>query len=233
MSISALINKTAPIPMSGFDLFSIHQPLSKKSEMPNIRNIPFCSRMLEETTQIFFNCMEAKKLWEKVEKAGPFSLECATDQEAPTGAMAYLRSRRILISEQSNQTSGGHLLFELHNLDRMHKALAIMNQQCSLPVDVYAESIEAVEYETVKNTHEIAAQCVGENLWPLQWHVYKDAFASQENSWANFKEYLAVQEEVGHTDLYRQDWYQRCNPRKLSSWLANNKKIKSDCQPPT
>jgi hypothetical protein len=184
-----------------------------------------CETRIEEAKKTFLSCPAAKKLWHEVEKEGAFTVKYPANkaEEPATGASVHVNSRTITISNK-NKHMVSPLLFELSNLKRSKMFAGIQNGKCSLPRDLYAASIEAIEYETVKESYDISNSCVNGGHWPKELRRFDRFFnnPSKENDWTHFPNYLEFQEKAAHTDLYRRDWYLKCDPKGFKEWYEKN-----------
>jgi hypothetical protein len=182
-----------------------------------------CDSDILKAQETLLSCPEAQKLWNEVETAGAFTIRCATGEEAPAGALVWVESREILLSE-SNKEMVKPLLFELNNLKRAEAASLIGKYKCNLGSDEYATATEAVEYGTVQDTYRISDSCVKGGFWSNDLSQYQEEFTGQspDVDWTSFKGYLETQEKYGHTDLYRLEWFKKCDPAALPRWIASN-----------
>lgn len=174
-----------------------------------------CEMKLENAKKQLLSCPEARKLWQEVSNEGPITCRCAKNEElAPSDARVRLDLREISISESCNDPEIS-LLFELQNLKNSNKFVDHVRQRCSLNVEEYAHSMESLEYETSTITHQISKQCVQEGYWPKSMVAFDKQYSGpDETNWNTLETYLADQDRLGHTDIYRQNWYEKCDRPK-------------------
>lgn len=175
-----------------------------------------CETRLERAKKSFLSCTHAQKLWRKVEEKGKFSIGCAPLKQVPTGANVDLNARRILI-EENQKLIAPNLLFELNNLKQSERAFQTIMKRCDLSPEEYAKGIETLEHQSLQDSYKLAGLCVKEKKWPTKWQqFFLQLFSASELS--NEKLFLKVQEETGHTDVVKKQWYEECQPEKLEDW---------------
>lgn len=181
-----------------------------------------CSTRIEQAKKRFLDCAEAQKLWHDVEKEGKFSVGCAPRKNILAGAQVALNTRQILI-EENQENIVPLLLFELNNLKRAKQGSLLTTQKCSFSAEKYANLIEALEYESAKDSYQLAGRCVKEKQWPVEWHAYLSSFDNSDGtSWHDYKKFSATQKNTGHTDLVQMRWYEECDPEELTPWFISN-----------
>jgi len=102
------------------------------------------------------------------------------------------------------------LIFELNNLKIAKQAMQLEPRNFA-SADDYARAAELLEFQTWQRTSIILDTLVQEKV--LDSH--KRPNVSQE-------QYLLEQDMRGHTDLYKKDWIQECDPGSLAAWRAAN-----------
>lgn len=184
-------------------------------EMGMNAQVDFDPCNLVQMKKEFHSCPYAKALREKVIEEGPIKATCTTEEYAPTGAKLLINKREILIS-MDNKQGLFYLLFEISNLHRVKEHFAIHHGKCTLSVDQFAELIERSEYRTYKDSRKIARQCIQDGYWPEE--IYE---SWQDEDWT-IEEYLKKQEEYGHTEFYRVNWFHDCKRIKV---IAKEKEL--------
>lgn len=196
-----------------------YSALKSMKIVPTDANSLFASEKLLQAIQIFKRCPKANQLLEELRKSG-IKIGSVSKEEAPAGAVAWIESRTIGISEKLTKDEMiNALLFELINFERSDQLNKIHQNMEKMTPREYALNVERYEYVTAKMTHEILQQAVKDRQWPAECSQYEWQF-SKENpeNWNTFEGYLKTQEKTCHTDLYEQQWYEKCNPEGYPKW---------------
>lgn len=182
-----------------------------------------CDLKIARGKKLFLSCPHARKLWNDVERNGGFTVRCGTDADAPVGAKVWVETRIIVVAH-SNKEMVSPLLFELNNLKNAKGLSATTLNKCGIDIESYVRTVEELEYQTARATYEISNSCFKEGYWTQDLIQYHDAFngKSARNDWSSFEGYLKSQEMYGHADLYRMEWYKKCNPEAASDWVTRN-----------
>lgn len=199
------------------------QDKTSDSKFPkNMISSTTCDADILNAKKQLLSCPEGQQIWDEVENEGPFTIRCATSDEAPAGSIVYIEKREILLSETKEMVKS--LLFELTNLKRAEIASLVGRNKCGLNVEDYVVGTEAIEYGSVLDTHKIAENCIKGGFWSSELDQYQEEFSGKysDTDWTSFEGYLATQEKYGHADFYRMQWYKKCNPQGLSKWIASN-----------
>lgn len=166
-----------------------------------------CDERLVIAKSNLLKCPEARDLWDSLEREDLFTVTC-TKEELPFDAVTYM-TREIAFSSNHDQTlTESTLLFELNNL-RNAKAFTFLmvDNMCNFAKDKYASAMEQLVFNTAEKAYNITKKCVDQNIWPLEWNYYKDLFTGKITR----DEYFQIQEQIGHTDMYRRQWEKFCN----------------------
>ena len=172
-----------------------------------------CNQKLAKAHQAVLDCPESRKLWEMVKAKGAFTVECASSKVAPHGAVTNLMQRKIFISRKVEDVAPS-LLFEINNLNRSEKALSLVYNMCFKEDYEFAKSMEALEYETAKDTYKITQACIDRNLWPEKWNIYKPIAHripfSQTDGWQSEEDYIKTQINTWHGFHNFNYWHIHC-----------------------
>lgn len=127
-----------------------------------------------------------------------------------------LNKREIYISETTSHDEEmvEAMAFELNNLKRKHEISLITPNSCNFTANEFAYAMEAIEYESFKDTMEISKNCVEGRFWIKSLPQFL-----KERKWTSFDKFLEAAEESGHADIYRIHWYEQCYPKSLEGCL--------------
>jgi len=198
-----------------------------KAEPASLEELP-CADRIDAARERLLACPAAKELWDQLSSEGGVSLQCTW---IPKMAACRGQDRTILISKDiQDHSTVPAILFEMNNLKRAPKFSHLRRKMCQLSSEDYATKMERLEFSTAKDTHRIAAQCVQSGIWPSAWdEIFEHA---DESSWTvqqaaamqlvghkaghpwTFEESLKIQEQDGHTQLYRESWRITCDYEK-------------------
>lgn len=156
---------------------------------------------LHQAVGIALSYPEAKRLYQRVQTEGAIRIipvRAVEDLEACWGST----NRHILINmakQKSTETIIASILFELQNAVNSHKLDALYNsvEKGHLSQETFAEQIERIEYENLVKAHNLLEEGKRAGYYPR---------ACQLPRFSDFADYLATQEEMGHTDYHRQVW---------------------------
>lgn len=196
---------------------TLHQ--SFYGQFPLQKSLEACQKRLPQEIKNLKLCPDAAQLWKKVEGQGLFSIHCAPQQYTPMGAATWMETRKIFIGENQNNFVTS-MLFELNNLNRSQEHISLMKKICSLPQEEYVLSSEAYEYQTLKDSLTIFEKCIRENHWPI---------ISSIVPLESFEDYLAKQEELGHSDMYRKIWQENCGSFLLQGFSEKVQSLWNTC----
>lgn len=90
------------------------------------------------------------------------------------------------------------LSFQIHQLQKLDEFIRIFNRAHQLDVETFASECEIIEYAVFKAHHEFMQRGVEKGH-------YLDDFI-RELPFVSLEEFLLMQEESGHTELYRKEW---------------------------
>lgn len=188
-------------------IYSVFSETAEKNKNNDPEN---CRSRLVQAKKIFLSCPEAKNLWNEVKKDGSFTIGCFSMNHP---AWVTQTDRKISLSNTlSVDEMVQNMLFELNNLKRSKQFLSL--KICEMEMNEFAIAGERIEYESVKDTYKISSECAKSGDWSQTHVMFKKNFENPlpEDDWNNFENGLKTQEKLGHTEVYRSDWKEQCDP---------------------
>lgn len=180
-----------------------------------------CEDKIDQARMAFMTCPESKTLWDAVKTRGNFSIECVPASVAPHGGVTNPIMRQIFLS-RSLVSVEPSVLFELNNLEQNRETLRIATRMCSMnPLD-YVRSMEALEYNSARETYRIAEACSQRKIWPEDWNIYKLSFTHPTKGWRSVEDYIEYQIKTGHSQHYFQQRERYCAKFKPMTGVRPN-----------
>lgn len=176
-----------------------------------------CKERIYTAIDQLHSCPESKQLWDEMANKLTSIGYGKTEEVGKAGVSS--KTGQIRISEDSNTDEIKHnLVFELNNLKQAEKFHTVEQEACEMEVDNFATAIEKIEYESAKRTYEIYESCIKGGFWPENsLYGFKEQFSGMA-PWNSVESMLQLQEISGHTDSYRNAWYQTCDPQGFVNW---------------
>jgi len=180
-----------------------------------------CRDRLEQAKKEFLSCPDAKKLWKEVESKGSFTFKCVSAEHAPFGGRLDVLNREIYISDKADKIIE-NLTLEMSNLKRAETFINNADNACSGTVDQFVKQVETNEYRSIAESINIHNSCRSGGFWQVGESDFQKQFTERKvNNWSTLEGYLATQEKVGHSDLLRGRWYQKCDPEGHLAFLLD------------
>jgi hypothetical protein len=152
---------------------------------------PFINEALTKIRQ----CEEIKPLLERVNQEGGFTIQ-PLEEQRPFLAYWDGDQRKILISlphHASINTVISSIVFELHNAytDRRLIQLANLAREGQISREVYIRKVERMEFKNWNHAYIILERGVQSGIFPPG--------STLPNYFDDFKEYLVIQKNAGHS----------------------------------
>jgi hypothetical protein len=191
-------------------------PIAQPMNSPNEDPLASCKQKLAEGKELYLSCPEAKKMWNEVEKEGPFTLDCMPQEGLFSRGATDSNARKIFLTEYrlkgEESSMKETLAFELMNL-KNHKSFGVLNgKMCAMSGDEYAKQIELIEYNSYRSLMSLTKRCIKGGFWS-SWP------STLAKEFMNSTEFLWRGEISGHTNSYRLHWQTQCAEEDLENFL--------------
>lgn len=159
------------------------------------------------------HCAAFRTYWNHALEKGLVAIRYASPTET-IDCKAFTDEKTVVLNPSiKNKDLVYAIVFELGNVQN---ASQFPDFEDCTSADEFAQRTEEVEYETWLNTYRLCSQLYAEGLLTDEECPY--LLKDEEYLHLTKEKYFAMLEENGHTDAYRNDWYDACDPEAGKAW---------------